>query len=67
MPIVHVYAFKGYSSETKKRVIAGITRVFVELGLPAEAAHVLIYEIPREDWGMDGELVSEKLKHIQFP
>ncbi|MEM2169050.1 MAG: 4-oxalocrotonate tautomerase family protein [Candidatus Bathyarchaeia archaeon] len=67
MPVVHVYALKGYSSEAKKRVIAGITRVFVELGLPAEAVHVLIHEVPREDWGMGGELASEKLKHIQLP
>ncbi|MEM2527617.1 MAG: tautomerase family protein, partial [Candidatus Bathyarchaeia archaeon] len=32
MPIVHVYVWRGFSNEAKKRVIEGITRVFTDLG-----------------------------------
>ncbi|MEM1586020.1 MAG: tautomerase family protein [Candidatus Bathyarchaeia archaeon] len=67
MPVVHVYVWKGFSSEAKKKVIAGITKVFADLGVPAEAVEVLIHDVPKEDWGVGGERASEKLKHVQPP
>jgi 4-oxalocrotonate tautomerase len=67
MPIVHVHVWKGFSNEAKKRVIAGVTRVFVDMGVPAEAVEVVIHEVPKEDWGVGGEQASEKLKHAQIP
>ena len=41
MPIVHVYVFKDFSNEAKKKVIAGTTKVFTEMGIPAEAVEVV--------------------------
>ena len=67
MPIVHVYVWKGFSNEAKKRVIAGMTKVFVDLGVPAEAVEVVIHEIPKADWGVSGEQASERLKHARIP
>jgi 4-oxalocrotonate tautomerase len=67
MPIVHVYVWKGFSKEAKKKAIAGMTRVFVDLGVPAEAVEVVIHEVPKEDWGVGGELASDKLKHAHIP
>lgn len=67
MPIVHVYVWSGFSNEAKKKVIAGITELFTEIGIPAEAVEVLIHEVPRENWGVGGEQASEKFKHIQPP
>ena len=67
MPIVHVHVWKGFSNEAKKRVIAGITRVFVDLGVPAEAVEVVIHEAPKENWGVGGEQASEKLKQAHIP
>lgn len=67
MPIVHVYVWKGFSDQAKKKAIAGITRVFTEMGIPAEAVEVVIHEIPKESWGVAGEQASEKLKHVQVP
>ena len=49
MPIVHVNVWKGFSSEAKKTVIAGITQVFTEMGIPAEAVEVVVHEIPMEN------------------
>lgn len=67
MPIVHVFVWKGFSSEAKRKVIAGITKLFAEMGVPAEAVEVIIHEVSKEDWGIGGEPASEKLKHIQPP
>jgi 4-oxalocrotonate tautomerase len=67
MPIVHVYVWKGFSTEAKKKTIAGITKVFAEIGVPAEAVEVVIHEVSKEDWGVGGEQASEKLKHVQTP
>ncbi|MEM2985261.1 MAG: 2-hydroxymuconate tautomerase family protein [Candidatus Jordarchaeaceae archaeon] len=67
MPIVHVYVWKGFSNEAKKKVIAGITKLFAEMNVPAEAVEVIIHEVPKENWGAGGEQASRKLKHIQPP
>jgi len=67
MPIVHVNVWKGFSNEAKKKVIEGITKVFVELGIPKEAVEIVIHEIPMENWGINGEQASEKFKYIKAP
>lgn len=67
MPIIHVNVWKGFSNEAKKKVIAGITKVFTEMGVPVEAVEVVIHEIPMENWGVGGEQASEKLKHAKIP
>lgn len=67
MPIVHVYVWKGFSKEAKKKVIAGMTKVFVDLGVPAEAVEVVVHDIPMENWGVGGEQASERLKHVKIP
>jgi 4-oxalocrotonate tautomerase len=67
MPIILVNVWKGFSNEAKKKVIAGITRVFTEMGIPVEAVEVVIHEIPMENWGVGGEQASEKFKHEKIP
>lgn len=67
MPLVHVYVWKGFSAQAKKKTIAGITKVFEELGIPPHAVEIIIHEIPKEDWGIGGEQASEKFKDVQPP
>lgn len=67
MPIVHVYVWKGFSNEAKKKVISGITNVFAEMGIPKEAVEIVIHDIPKEDWGVGGEQASEKLREVRPP
>jgi len=67
MPIVHVNVWKGFSNEAKKKVIKGITKVFTEMGIPAEAVEIVIHEVPMENWGAGGEQASKKLKHAKIP
>jgi 4-oxalocrotonate tautomerase len=47
-------------------VIQNITKVFVDLGFPAHAVEVIVHEIPKSHWGIEGEPASEKLKNIIF-
>jgi len=67
MPIIHVNVWKGFSNEAKKKAIAGITKVFTEMGIAVEAVEVVIHEIPMENWGAGGKQASEKLKHAKIP
>ncbi|MEM2239522.1 MAG: 2-hydroxymuconate tautomerase family protein [Candidatus Bathyarchaeia archaeon] len=67
MPVVHVYVWSGFSNEAKKKTIAGITKVFTELGIPSEAVEVIVHEVPKENWGVGGEQASEKFKHVKIP
>ena len=67
MPIVHVYMWSGISIEAKARIIKGVTKVFEELGIPGQAVEVVILEVPKENWGVGGEQVSEKFKETRTP
>jgi len=64
MPVVHVNVWKGFGEEKTKTVIEGITKVFEDLGIPARAVEVLVYEIPKSHWGVEGVPASEKFKDI---
>jgi len=59
MPVVQVNMWKGISEEMVKKVISGITKVFVDIGIPQRAVEVIIYEIPKSHWGIDGKPATE--------
>ncbi len=65
MPIVQVSVWEGMTSENKKKTVEGITKVFVDLGVPKEAVHIVIYEAPKSNWASGGQLHSER--HSQTP
>ena len=60
MPIVHVHIWEGYGEETAETLIKGITRVFEDLGSPAENVTVLVHETPKTHWGKGGKPSSKK-------
>ena len=60
MPTYHIEMFEGRSAEQKKKLVAEITRVTVEvLGGSAESVGIIITEIKRENWSTGGRLWSE--------
>lgn len=67
MPVIHVNVWKGFSQEKAKTLIQNITKVFVDMGIPADAVEVLIHEIQKTHWGIGGEPASEKLKDVSPP
>ena len=55
IPVVHVNMWKGISQDAVEKIIEGITQVFVDMGIPSQAVEVLILEIPKAHWGIDGK------------
>jgi 4-oxalocrotonate tautomerase len=55
------------SREAKEKIIKGITKVFEELGIPGHAVEVVIFEVSKENRGIEGKLASEKFEEIKPP
>jgi 4-oxalocrotonate tautomerase len=64
MPSIHVYIWPGRSKDAKAQIIKGITNVFTDLKIPANAVEVIIHEVPKENWGSGGEQACDKFKNI---
>ena len=64
MPIVEVSVWEGMSLENKKKTVEGITKVFVDQGMPAEAVTIVIHEAPKSNWATAGQLHSERHANI---
>ncbi|NOR21197.1 MAG: 4-oxalocrotonate tautomerase [Candidatus Aminicenantes bacterium] len=62
MPVVHVNVWEGFGQEKAKIAIRDITKVFVNLGVPAHAVEVIVHEIQKTHWGIGGEPASKKFK-----
>jgi len=63
MPIVQVSVWERMTAENKKKTVEGITRVFVDLGVPKEAVEIVIYEAPKSNWATGEQLHSERHAH----
>jgi 4-oxalocrotonate tautomerase len=59
MPVVIVEMWEGRTVEQKKQLVEGITDTFVRIGVPKEALHIIIQDIPKHNWGHAGKLASE--------
>ena len=65
MPIVQVSVWEGMTLENKKKTVEGITKVFVDLGVPKDVVEIVIYEAPKSNWATGGQLHSER--HSRTP
>ena len=60
MPTYRVEMFEGRTAEQKKKLVAEITRVTVEvLGGSPDSIDVIITDVKRENWATGGKLWSE--------
>ena len=59
MPVITVEMWDGRTVDQKKLLVEGITSTFVKVGIPAEAVHVIIHDVPKLNWGSGGKLASE--------
>lgn len=64
MPYINVKITKdGVTAEKKKRIVAEMTRVLVEvLNKKPEHIHIVIDEVDEENWGFAGMLTTEYRK-----
>jgi 4-oxalocrotonate tautomerase len=67
MPVVHVNMWKGISEEKVREIIEGITNVFVNMDIPAQAVEVIVHEIPKSHWGIEGKPATESRPDVNPP
>jgi 4-oxalocrotonate tautomerase len=49
----------GRTVEQKKQLVEGITAAFGQIGVPAEALHIIIKDNPKHNWASGGKLASD--------
>ncbi|MCD1294745.1 4-oxalocrotonate tautomerase [Methanocella sp. CWC-04] len=59
MPVIKIYMWEGRTKEAKKKIVSGITDVFVKEGVNPEAVTVIIEDVKKENWGCAGKLADE--------
>ncbi|ARU57213.1 MAG: 4-oxalocrotonate tautomerase family protein [Pseudomonadales bacterium] len=64
MPYIHIQVTdEGVTKEQKQQLIQGATQLVVDvLNKNPETTHVVITEIPTDNWGVKGEQVTELRK-----
>jgi 4-oxalocrotonate tautomerase len=67
MPSVDVKMWKGTSVDAVEKIITGITKVFVELGIPKQAVEVIVFEVPKTHWGIGGSPASKVRPDVTPP
>ena len=58
MPVVKIDMWKGRTSSQKQEIIAGVTETFVQQGVSRDQVTVIINEVDKDNWGMNGRLAS---------
>ena len=67
MPLAQIYLWKGISEEMIRKVIVGVSEVFINLGIPKQAVEVLVHEIPKAHWGIEGLPATESRPDAKPP
>ena len=61
MPIVRIEMWEGKSVEQKRELVEAFTREMSRItGNKPESIHILIDDVKKENWGIGGELCSDK-------
>jgi 4-oxalocrotonate tautomerase len=61
MPVVTVLMWTGRTREQKRKLVRAITEAMVEhAGAKPNALHVILQEVPKEDWALGGVLGDER-------
>ena len=60
MPVVTVEMWEGRTVEQKKKLVAGITAAMTDIGIAAEAIHIIIKDVPKHNWATAGRLALEE-------
>jgi 4-oxalocrotonate tautomerase len=61
MPVIRVELFTGRTRDQKRAFTKAVTEAFVTTcGGTPESVHVIFRNIEQDDWGVAGQLVSDK-------
>jgi 4-oxalocrotonate tautomerase len=60
VPVVIVEMWEGRTAEQKEKLIKALYGAFKEsLGTKPEALHIVIHDVPKINWGTQGEQASK--------
>lgn len=63
MPFINVKITEGATAAQKATLVEGITKLLADvLGKNPATTHVVIEEIPTDNWGVGGETVTARRK-----
>ena len=51
--------WEGRAPEQKETLIKGITKAFEEIGVKPESLHIVIHDVPKNNWGLRGQQASK--------
>ena len=61
MPFIHVNMFEGRTVDQKRKMVAAMTEAVVKsLEIKPEAVHIIIHELPKQNFSSAGVLASER-------
>jgi len=62
MPILEINLWRGFDEKKKTELIAKVTDTVVQVvGCPKEAVHIIIREVPKQNWADTG--IQHSVKH----
>ncbi|ADZ09760.1 4-oxalocrotonate tautomerase [Methanobacterium lacus] len=64
VPVLNVNVWKGFEQAKIDYLIENLTKVFVDVGISAEAVEVIIHEVPQSHWGLGGVPCTKKFKDM---
>lgn len=59
MPVVTINTWTGKSVEQKAKLMKGIKKAFMEIGVDPAGLTIIIHDVPRYNWAKGGEQVSK--------
>jgi phenylpyruvate tautomerase PptA (4-oxalocrotonate tautomerase family) len=59
--LVEATVYPGRTIETKRRLYARLISELGEVGLAAEDIRIILYEVPRENWGLKGGIPASEI------
>ena len=61
MPVIHVQSVSRPTKEQKAQIVREFTETMVRvLGSNPDKTHIIIDEIPQENWGNNGILIADR-------
>jgi 4-oxalocrotonate tautomerase len=63
MPFINIKMTPGTAPEKKAELIKAVTKLIVDmLGKNPDTTHVVIEEVPTDNWGVAGETITSRRK-----
>ena len=60
MPVVIVEMWEGRTVEQKRKLAEGITAAFAQIGIHAEALHIIMKDNSKHNWASGCKLASDE-------